>query len=172
MIIPAAVLIPRDSQIRDAYNRLLTDWGVHELPIVCPKCGQWPCVCTGDGPGGPRTPRDVLVTVLESAELAGLSHDGDEIDMGMFDPFSELLAAPRRAAHLPPCVRGRPCRGEHTNRGSAQLGCVDARVDLREQMYSQLELIDRCAAWWVHNGDTDVTEFQVQVNREMGDRHR
>lgn len=179
-IIPAAVLIPRDVQIRDAYNRVLVQtMHILELPKVCATCGQMPCVCRlverGDGEGSGDPGHDLLVNVLGGAELAGLSHDGDEIDMEAFDPFSELLArrgvphvyhpafaAVYQEASMRPAEAARP---KPTTRGAT----------LREEMAGHLELIDRCAAWWHHNGNTDVATYQSRINEHMGvangDRH-
>ena len=177
MIIPAAVLIPRDTEIRDAYNRVLVGQMkmLDVLPPntrICKTCGQQPCVCAGEGAGPGR---DVLVTVLDAAELAGLSHDGDEIDMEAFDPFSELLAA-RGVPHVyHPAFAVVYQEASMRPADTPRPGPTSRGATLREQMHGHLELIDRCAAWWHHNGNSEVAVFQAEINEHMGvangDRH-
>lgn len=176
IIIPAAVLIPRDTQIRDAYNRVLVHtMHVLELPTVCAKCGQMPCICRSLGGGGGGDRDDILVHVLGTAELAGISHDGDEIDMVSFDPFSDLLTR-RGVPHVyHPAFAAVYAEAGARPADAPRSGATERGATLREQMFGHLELIDRAAAWWVHNGASPVAQFQGEINDHMGidngDRH-
>ena len=130
MIIPAAVLIPRDTadprRLQPCPRRQTAD--ILDCPRSARRAVSGPASATGDGAGGRERRRDVLVTVLGTPSSPACPMTATRSTWRR-STRSPNCSPPRRAARLPPGLRRRLPGGVDAPRRPATAGPDDTGGD-------------------------------------------
>lgn len=185
-ILPAAVLIPQDEKIRRAYAEVLVGtMHVHELPTLCvrcgqepcicrylcPLCGQLPCICQKPPPPPPPGPQFAF-EVTAAAELVGVAHDGDDVT-STHDALREHLELAGVPVPYWPAVshaiqKAEEERGFRTPFVAGPAGGPETRrATPREVADGLMRHLDQAARWMEGHGQP-ARNFNADCNRAAG----